>query len=198
MHTNNVNGVNMNAINSTLFVCLAILAGHLIFPPLFHQPIYDEAVIPLSIIILICIVVQIPGIKRITSPIFTAEFYAKYTKGRKPPTKIEKEVNTIVKDARTPSAKFVELAIEIEKRTRLIADNLGIKKYAPISLLLSVLVSKEIIDSDSATLVRTFWRARNEVIHGERELSEDEFLKLVDMGEILLVKLERAYHQLKK
>jgi len=201
MHASNVNGANMNVINITLFVCLALLTGHLIFPPLFHQPIYGEVVLALSIIILTCIVVQIPGIKKITSPLFTAEFYDKYTKGKKPTTEIEKEVKRIVEDARTPTAKFVELSIEIEKRIRLIAAYWGGLKgirYRTMPELVSTLLSNGIIDSDSAKLIKTFWSARNEAIHGVRELSEHGSVKLMYMGKILLSELDRAHQRLKK
>lgn len=199
-HTSKLNGANMNVINSILIVCFALLIGHLIFPPLFHQSIYWEAILPLSIIVIVCIVVQHPRIKQFKSPLFSAEFYKEYTKGKTPPTKIEKEARKIVENATTPTTKFIELSIEIEKRIRLIAANLGLMgiRYKPMSELLSVLISKKIIGSNSAMLVQTFWRARNEAIHGVRELSEHEFVKLMKMGKILLSELDRGYRRLKK
>ncbi len=190
----------MNVINSILFVCFALLIGHLIFPPLFHQTTYWEAILPLSIIVIVCIVVQHPRVKQFKSPLFSAEFYNEYTKRKKPPTKIEKETRRMLENATTPTAKFVELSIEIEKRMRLIAAKLGLTgiRYKPMSELVSALSSKNIIDSNSAILTQTFWRARSEAIHGVRELSEHEFVKLMNMGKILLSELDRGYHRLKK
>ena len=195
-----MNGANMNVIKGTLFISLALLIGHLILPPLFHQTMYWEAILPLTIIVIVCIVVQHPKIKKFRSPIISADFYAKYTEGKKPTTEIEEDARKIVERATTPTAKFVELSIEIEKRMRLIAAYLGEPRgirYRTMSGLVSTLLSKGIIDSDSAKLIKTFWSARNEAIHGVREISERESVKLMNMGKILLSELDRAYQRLK-
>lgn len=115
------------------------------------------------------------------------------------PQKIREEINEIQRSDREPSVVFLELIVEIERKLRMIAEwkDFSGYKYVPVRKLVSELVSKNVITKELGSMMDRFWRIRNQIVHGEVDITEDNLKDATSIGEIILTELEKIYEQTK-
>ncbi len=94
-----------------------------------------------------------------------------------------------------PTAVFLELVVEIEKKLKVLAEKQAKIpwKYTSVNKLVKILQQYEVIDQKLGNLIRIFWDIRNQIFHGRIEITESRLDEAIKIGETILSKLEEAY-----
>lgn len=104
------------------------------------------------------------------------------------------EVEEIRESDRDPKAVFLELVIEIERKVNLLAEKHEKPKwrYIPVRKVVDILLQYNVIDLKLGNLIKIFWDFRNRVIHGRIEMTTGRLDEVINIGERILSKLEKA------
>ena len=93
--------------------------------------------------------------------------------------------------------RILKLSIEIEKITRsvfMISVRDELKRPLLILESISILESKGLIEKETSSLVRKFWKIRNKIVHGhEITLVSKDMLAFMDIGLRILRILKTVY-----
>lgn len=109
------------------------------------------------------------------------------------PDEIQLEIKEIKKSDKDPSVVFLELISGIARKITLLGENKlgGVGRYRSVLLITSQLEEKAIIDSKTSSLIRDFWRIRNQVVHGEISINNTTLNDAISIGEKIMTQLMR-------
>ncbi|MCG6146614.1 hypothetical protein [Leptospira bandrabouensis] len=102
----------------------------------------------------------------------------------------ENAVSEIVNDSSIdPKIGLIRLAIEIEKQLREIMFTTGwhtnIKRYS-VHESFAFLTTNGVLPKNILSSLKIFWDLRSKIIHGSNSINNDEIIRIIDIGLVLL------------
>lgn len=105
------------------------------------------------------------------------------------PANADLEASILLEATRSPRVSLMLLAAEVEQTIRKIFLQTGWHRNRK-SLPFTIAVGELPLPEDSLGSVRMFWEIRNQIIHGHGSVSDEEILRAIDSGLVLLRSLK--------